>query len=233
MMRQNHWLELTEKIKRFSSWQDEDSHSQYVERLLRERRLVLETAQNKISALEHILDQIPQEKLIYTLIYTTDKAPNQLESVNALLGERGILFQQLTAAETRDKKTMLTALASFQTAKLGILTAKRVLDEGVNIPEISTAFILASTTVERQWIQRRGRILRKCAAVNKTHATLHDFLVLPPTIGVEEDLDTRTLVKHELTRVMEFARTARNSGKEDGAAATIHKVVNRYFGPNF
>ena len=59
-------------------------------------------------------------------------------------------------------------------------TAKRVLDEGVNIPQIERAFILASTTVERQWVQRRGRVLRKCDAINKTLAHLHDFIVAPP-----------------------------------------------------
>ena len=39
--------------------------------------------------------------------------------------------------------------------------------KGVNIPQIQKAFILASTTVERQWIQRRGRLLRKCDEIGK------------------------------------------------------------------
>ena len=91
---------------------------------------------------------------------------------------------------------------SFQSGTLRVLTAKRVLDEGVNVPEITTAYILASTTVERQWVQRRGRILRKCAALEKPYATLHDFLVLPPTLGDAEDRDARTMVKQEALRVM-------------------------------
>jgi superfamily II DNA or RNA helicase len=110
------------------------------------------------------------------------------------------------------------------------LTAKRVLDEGVNVPEIETAYILASTTVERQWVQRRGRVLRKCRETNKEFATIHDFLVLPPTLEDLSDIDARNLIKQELRRVMEFASIARNAGKPGGAADTIDSVVRDYFG---
>ena len=224
------WMGLTEKIKRMTSWQDNEDRSEYIEKLLRDRRLILEAAHNKMDMLERLLDAAGPRSLQNTLIYATDKDPDQLNSVNALLRRRGVLFHQLTAEETRDKKTMRKILKSFQSGTLRVLTAKRVLDEGVNVPEITTAYILASTTVERQWIQRRGRILRKCAALDKLHATLHDFLVLPPTLDDAEDRDARTMVKQELSRVMEFASIARNAGKSDGASATIHKVVKQYFG---
>ena len=223
------WLELTEKIKRMSSWQDDEDRSEYIEKLLRDRRLILEAAHNKVDTLECLLDAADPRSLHNTLIYTTDKDPDQLDSVNALLRRQGVLFHQLTAEETRDKKRMRKILKSFQSGNLGVLTAKRVLDEGVNVPEITTAYILASTTVERQWIQRRGRILRKCTTLDKPFATLHDFLVLPPTLSDAEDRDARTMVKQELTRVMEFARIARNAGKPDGASATIHRVVKQFF----
>ena len=158
------------------------------------------------------------------------RTPDQLKSVNALLRCRGVLYHQLTAEETRDKKRMRQILKSFQTGALGVLTAKRVLDEGVNVPEITTAYILASTTVERQWVQRRGRILRRCATLEKPYATLHDFLVLPPTLGDAEDWDTRTIIKQELSRIIEFAGIARNAGMPDGASTTIHKIVKQFFG---
>lgn len=224
------WLELTEKIKRLSSWKDEEDRSEYIEKLLRDRRLILEAAHNKMDVLERLLEAASPRNLHHTLIYATDKDPDQLDSVNALLRRQGILFHQLTANETRDKKTMRRILKSFQSGALRILTAKRVLDEGVNVPEITTAYILASTTVERQWVQRRGRILRKCNTLDKSYATLHDFLVLPPTLNDADDRDARTMVKQELGRVMEFARIARNAGKPDGATTTIHKVVKDYFG---
>lgn len=224
------WLELTEKIKRMASWRDDEDHSEYIEKLLRDRRLILETAQNKMDVLEGLLAAADPRTLHHTLIYATDKDPDQLNAVNALLQRQGVLFHQLTASETRDKKTMRKILKSFQSGALRVLTAKRVLDEGVNVPEITTAYILASTTVERRWVQRRGRVLRKCSAIDKSYATLHDFLVLPPTLRDADDRDAGNLIKQELRRVMEFASIARNAGKPDGAAATIHTVVKDYFG---
>ena len=72
--------------------------------------------------------------------------------------------------------------------------------------------------------------MRKCGTLDKSHATLHDFLVLPPPVGDAADGDIRTLIKQELSRVMEFASIARNAGQPDGASATIHQVVKEYFG---
>ena len=107
-----------------------------------------------------------------------------------------------------------------------MLTAKRVLDEGVNIPQIRKAFILASTTVERQWVQRRGRLLRRCPAIDKTFSVVHDLLALPPTMEDNLDPDARALVRSELLRAQEFARLARNAGRPDGPLALIDKMVN-------
>ena len=117
--------------------------------------------------------------LQHTLIYASDKAPEQLDAVNALLKAHGILFHQLTYEETANRDKTKQIIRSFQEGTLHVLTAKRVLDEGVNIPQIQKAFILASTTVERQWIQRRGRLLRTCRETGKTHSEIHDFIALP------------------------------------------------------
>ena len=77
--------------------------------------------------------------------------PAQLDEVNRLLQDRSLLFHQLTAEETADRKKTSRIIKSFQQGEIQVLTAKRVLDEGVNIPQICRAYVLASTTVERQW----------------------------------------------------------------------------------
>ena len=104
-----------------------------------------------------------------------------------------------------------------------MLTAKRVLDEGFNIPEISVAIILASTTVERQWVQRRGRVLRISPHTNKSKATIHDFLVMPPQ---NEYLDShsRRLMESEKKRCFEFFRLSANTSDSDAAANLIAQV---------
>ena len=132
----------------------------------------------------------------------------------------------LRQKETANRDRTTGIIASFQNGDLQVLTAKRVLDEGVNIPEICKAFILASTTVERQWVQRRGRLLRTCKAIGKSHSVIHDLLALPPGMDEGLDPDARSLVRSELRRALEFARLARNAGRQDGPAAVIAKLVD-------
>jgi superfamily II DNA or RNA helicase len=103
-----------------------------------------------------------------------------------------------------------------------------VLDEGVNIPQIEKAFILASTTVERQWVQRRGRLLRTCKETGKANSKIHDFIAMPPDIE-NIDPEDRELIRSELLRVQEFARLARNAGRPDGPLEIIHQLVNAVF----
>ncbi len=223
------WHELSARI-RANAWRlDQDSsEDNYLTKLLRDRRAILEVADNKIAKFEEVLDREELANLKHTLIYTSDKAPKQLEKVNDLLNSRGILFHQLTYQETGDRHQTREILQSFQRGDLRALTAKRVLDEGVNIPQIRKAYILASTTVERQWVQRRGRLLRKCQEIGKTHSEIHDFVVVPPTAHLDDDV--RTLVESELERIQEFAKLARNAGKADGPLPTIDRLVQAAFG---
>ena len=222
------WHELTELIRANAWRQEQDSGpDEYMTKLLRDRRAILEVAENKIEALQEVIDLQDLSDLRHTLIYASDKGPKQLDNVNRLLSDRGILFHQLTYEETGDRDQTRNILRSFQEGTLRVLTAKRVLDEGVNIPQIQKAYILASTTVERQWIQRRGRLLRKCEEIGKTHSEVHDFVVVPP--NMDSDDDVRTLVRSELERVQEFAKLARNAGRSDGPLSTIDTLVEAAF----
>ncbi len=224
------WHELTTKIRQ-NAWRS-DSHGpdDFLAKLFRDRRKLLETAKNKIYELEALLEKEDLKNLRHTLIYATDKDPEQLREVNALLMGKGILFHQLTAEETRQRERCQRIIRNFQDGKIQVLTAKRVLDEGVNIPQINNAFVLASTTVERQWVQRRGRLLRTCKETGKTHSEIHDFISLPPGYDQEDlDKEARNLIKSELRRIQEFAGAARNAGKADGPLPVIDKMVRAIF----
>jgi superfamily II DNA or RNA helicase len=219
------WVELTSRIRQ-NSWRQADGPpDDFLAKLLRDRRAILETAKGKLPMLASLLEKEDARSLKHTLIYASDKAPEQLRSVNALLNRKGILFHQLTAEETADRTRTASIIRAFQNGELQVLTAKRVLDEGVNIPQIRRAFILASTTVGRQWIQRRGRLLRICPEIGKTHSVIHDFVVLPPMSEQALDDDARALVKSELSRLQDFASLARNAGKPDGPLPVIHELV--------
>ena len=220
------WFDLTERIKK-SAWRKEDGKpDDYLAKLYRDRRALLETIDSKISTLASLLDGLNLKSLRYTLIYGSDKGPEQLEQINVLLRDRGVLFHQLTAGETTNREKTKNIILSFQRGEIQILTAKRVLDEGMNIPQICQAFILASTTVERQWVQRRGRLLRTCSAIDKNHSIIHDFIALPPDLNKVMDSDTRSLIRSELSRIHEFASLARNAGRPDGPLKIIDELVN-------
>ena len=225
------WVDMTAQLLRLG-WKSRGNEGSLPDRLrllLIRRRRILEEAAGKVGVLRTLLQNSGPRTLRHTLVYATDKGPDQLVAVNALLSELGIMYHQITSEETAQPRLSGDILGSFIRGELQVLTAKRVLDEGVNIPEIGTAYILASTTVQRQWIQRRGRVLRKCSAIGKTSATLHDFLVVPPDNTEGHEREARGLVRQELTRVMEFARLARNAGARGGPLETVQPLVTRWY----
>ena len=215
------WQDLTRQIGRLSAQKKKDKKTaERREHLLRERRKILDTAEAKIPALKLALEK--EKNIKHTLIYATDKAPEQLNNVNSLLSELNIDFHQITSDETSDPKLVFTLREQLKEGRLNVLTSKRVLDEGINIPEVSKAFILASTTIKRQWIQRRGRVLRRCEDIGKTKSIIHDFVVMPPKNLM--DKDTKTLAKGELSRVNEFASAASNYASNDGPREIINEL---------
>ena len=88
----------------------------------------------------------------------------------------------------------------------GVMIAIRCLDEGVDIPAASHALILASSRNPREFIQRRGRVLR--IAPGKSIAHIHDAIVLPA--GVDRDVPVGSMVRGELARAIEFGQYAVN-----------------------
>ena len=191
------------------------------------RRLVLEAAEEKLERLSSLLADRSLDGVMHTLVYCTDKNPKQLEAVNRIVDSLGLSYHQITAQETRRATLVESVLSAFRGGSIRVLTAKRVLDEGLNLPEISVAIILASTTVERQWVQRRGRVLRMCAGIAKEYATIHDFLVLPPP-GEPRDEDIKRMIQGELARCDEFTNLARNRAANGGPREILQDVRLEY-----
>ncbi|MEZ5310394.1 MAG: helicase-related protein, partial [Microthrixaceae bacterium] len=219
------YAELTERIRRrvAAIGGDFSGDDLQLTVLLNQRRLILETAEGKLDALATLLDAQPDGSIKRSLFYATDKDPKQLEEINELLESRRIRAHQVTEAETSRGRLLSATMQAFGAGVLDALTAKRVLDEGLNVPQIDTAYILASTTVRKQWVQRRGRVLRPSPETGKTHAVIHDFLVVPPGGGGVDD-DERRLVESELARGDEFARLARNRASYDGSLSVLNEL---------
>ena len=194
-----------------------------IEFLLRKRRGLVEQADAKLPALEAELQRIGPETITKTLIYTSAKPESQgkskqITAVNNLLQRLHIISHQYTYRETNTASTR-DILDQFGTGNYQALTAMKVLDEGIDIPQVDTAFLLASSTVEREWVQRRGRILRQ--APGKKVAHLHDFLVIPPD---PESPGGQSLLRSELRRAREFASIADNEFNTDGPNNVVREL---------
>ena len=109
------------------------------------------------------------------------------------------------------------------------ILAKKVLDEGVDIPSIREAFIVASSTVQREWVQRRGRVLRRHPG--KPWAIVHDFLALPPVELVRRDgtRPLRRLIEGEVHRAYTFGTHAENVAGDRGVHTDLDRIKAAYW----
>ena len=217
------FLELTASIKKLAMMADDDPDAEErVKKLLVLRRRLVETAEGKLPLLREVLAHRGPRHIHHALIYATAKDPAQFDAIGALLGDLGVKWAPVTQAETPKVKHLQRTFELFRQGALQVLLAKKVLDEGVDIPHIREAFIVASSQVEREWIQRRGRVLRRHP--NKAHATVHDFLALPPGNTWKSDADTMRLVQTEMQRALHFAGHARNATGPHGILPDLRRL---------
>ena len=94
----------------------------------------------------------------------------------------------------------------------GIMLAVKCLDEGVDIPGITHGIILSSSTVEREFVQRRGRMLR--GAEGKTKAVIYDAVTMP-YIQTKNPQIIESITKHEIARINHFKEDATNKDEID------------------
>ncbi len=196
--------------------------------LLMQRARLIGAAANKLTALRKLM--LKRLDTNHTLFYCGDgsvegsvtaESNRQLAAVAKLLGtELRYRINTYTAETPLAERENLRR--QFETGELQGLVAIRCLDEGVDIPAIETAVILASSSNPRQFIQRRGRILRPYPG--KKRATLFDMIVLPPDLGRETLEVERNLLRKELMRFLEFADLADNAGEARMKLLQIQKI---------
>ena len=200
-----------------------------LQKLLIARRRIIETGQSKVDLLREVLIRRGPRDLKHALVYASAKNPEQFDDIGRLLTTLGVKWASVTQETTRDPKGLERILDSFTKGAIQLLLAKKVLDEGVDIPSIREAFIVASSTVEREWVQRRGRVLR--THPGKPWAIVHDFLALPPGRLVRGDgaQGLKKIIKTELNRTYAFGKYARNVAGEDGMHADLKRLTSAYW----
>jgi len=229
------YIEISERIaKLIASGQSlEDEESTSLKNLLFKRARILGLASNKLIVLKELM----QDRLddLHYLFYCgagmiesdqyfediEEIEMKQIDAVCKILGyELGFRIGKFVAETSIEERVLLKS--QLANGQLQGLVAIRCLDEGVDIPSIKTAVILASSSNPRQFIQRRGRILRR--STKKEKATIYDMIVLPPNSQFITSIESKILRK-EMSRYLEFANSAMNSGS---AKKKVIGILEKY-----
>jgi superfamily II DNA or RNA helicase len=118
--------------------------------------------------------------------------------------KRGVRVSPFTSDENRWQRREI--LRQFKDGETEAMVAIRCLDEGIDVPACRTAYLIASSRNPRQFIQRRGRILRR--AEGKDSAIIYDFVVVLPEGNVPDQNVAVDFLRNELGRVADFARNS-------------------------
>ena len=205
--------------------------------MLKRARLVA-GASEKIEKLREMANDFKNEKnmLIYcgaTNVQGYDNCSDddirQIDYISRMLNfDFGMRTAQFTSRE--DSKERKRRLEEFQNGEIQALIAIKCLDEGVNVPAIKTAYILASTTNPKEYIQRRGRVLRLYPG--KEAACIYDFITLPRELTTVENTSSelakseRALVVKEIRRMREFCHIALNPYETQMLIMDLRDIYN-------
>lgn len=204
--------------------------------LLMRRARIVGAAANKMPLLASVLAGKPPTS--HTLFYCGDgsvetddaeedgedgikQSLRQVEAVSTLLHNSKWDASRFTSRESRQDRESI--LETFRLGIIDAMVAIRCLDEGIDVPACNTAYILASSRDPRQFIQRRGRILRR--SPSKTSATIHDFIAVLPDSVDDESGYAKRLIKAELGRVAEFSSLSEN---RSDAYAVLAPFLRKY-----
>lgn len=214
--------QITSQIARLYSKLDEDERKELIqsgksstdeklERLLIQRANILKQADRKVEKAREIIRE--NDNLDRCLVYCSDT--DQLESLkNRLLEDSENVCKYTSELQRSQQKN---ALENFRTGVADVMVAIKCLDEGVDIPVCDSAIVLSSSRNPREFVQRRGRVLRK--SEDKDRAIIHDLVVLPYEIeklkNKECDISEGEyrILERELERVEIFRKSAENSAE--------------------
>lgn len=224
------YVELSYRIAKIINREDDDS-KEILKRLLLKRKQIIHKARNKKDIFQNILKEHLNKTgtLKYTLVYVPEgNKPddytadifdsydmiNDDEDTVHLINEYTSIVRDLDShivvrqftSESSDRDAMLK---DFANGSIDVLTSMKCLDEGVDVPRSELAIFCASTGNPRQFIQRRGRVLRTHA--EKKYAIIHDLVVIPDNNFDPSCQDIeKNLVANEIRRVRDFAVLSEN-----------------------
>lgn len=243
------YVELSEKIAKYFNYSTGgfDNADEILKMLLLKRKRIVHKAVNKFEAFKDIIKNRFMEKgnLKYSLIYVPEgNKPDYVESgddfdLSEELAEDldtdhlinlytkavvDIDYRVTVRKFTSGQKDREEILDDFAEGKLHVLTSMKCLDEGVDVPRSELAIFCSSTGNPRQFIQRRGRVLR--THPDKKMAELHDLVVIPEVNPYSASYRMeQSLLMGELRRVKNFADLSENPSFSE---MELREVMDHY-----
>lgn len=239
------YVDISKRLAKIFKNEDPDTQ-EIVKRLLLKRKRIIHKAANKKAVFEEILQDRMRTNgsLKYTLVYapegnlpddqladvfdTKDVLDDDMDSVHIIDEftravrdiDEHVVVRQFTS-DTPDRESILK---DFAEGKIDVLTSMKCLDEGVDVPRSELAIFCSSTGNPRQFVQRRGRVLR--THKDKHRAIIHDLVVIPGYLSDEDTYDfEKGLVGAEVKRVRDFAVLSENC---NDTLAILDDVLTRY-----
>lgn len=211
---------ISEQLRKYID-ADTGKYKPDAEKLLLKRKRIIHKAENKKIAISDLLEELRQkQKLDYTFVfvpegYEPDYSINDSYNINQddvhIIDEYAQMFKEHGYSYHKYISGLDDApsiLQNFADGDIQILLSMKCLDEGVDIPRAEHAIFCSSTGNPRQFVQRRGRVLRKCKGKEK--AKIWDLIVTPPNILDESNSIERNLFLNEVKRIINFAALADN-----------------------
>lgn len=214
------YLELSKKLLKYFDFSSGEFFPG-AEMLLILRKRIIHQAEKKIPLLENIIstEQAKGKDMSHTIVYVPegvlkgyDDDIRVINEYSNVISNAGLTTHQITS---RTENTEL-ALKNFESGIIKVVTAMKMLDEGVDIPSVRRAIFCASTGNPKQFIQRRGRILRKFDG--KEYAEVHDMIVTPSNdysglfhdeIEKVQEMEKKIL-RNEMHRIIDFIYACEN-----------------------
>ncbi|QHT48504.1 DEAD/DEAH box helicase family protein [Bacillus sp. SB49] len=225
------YVELTKKIKKLYFRSKEDSSAkESMEKLSLRRARIIQSAENKLYELIRLLKETGVNS--HSLFYCGDgefEGERQVDVVVKILREHFELkASRFTSRETNLERDDL--LSNFEAGSTQALVAIKCLDEGIDVPATKYAYLIASSGNPKEFVQRRGRVLRKHSG--KKAATIYDFIVVPPDLAEISDASddyhnmVRSQLKKEFLRFKEFSSLAINGPEAEDVIWELKKEFN-------
>ena len=207
-------------------------------RLLIERKRIVHKAKNKLSKLKNLLSSDHNFK--YTFIYVPEGTEvnydvediKEDEEDSKIISDylkvvKDLKYRAKTVTGTQNDRE--NSLNRFKEGRIDMLLAMKILDEGVDIPITKNAIFCSSTGNPRQFIQRRGRVLRRHKT--KTYANIWDMVVIPKISENDDEKESameKNILKSEILRVANFVYSSKNihdfNDSELSRICKIHEI---------